>query len=124
MEIEFKKVSTLKGFDSREFDLNPKAYGLEWEKWHEVPQALALAEELCAASCDDICIAIVKGEAGEYVLAKEDTMRDIRMILFNAQQEYRHLAILRAITYNRGKGPLSKYWFDQHLAYSPGKVVL
>lgn len=81
--VELKKVEQLKEFDSQNFKLNPRYWGYHSEDAHSCKAIVDLAEEL-AKEVDGICIAIVKDEISEFILATSNGYSS-EFVLFNAE---------------------------------------
>lgn len=121
--VEMKKISEFGDFDPKEFCVKPSYWGYDMEYSYHATEAMEKAKEL-AASVDGICIAIVHTITGDFVLGESCSKGcSSKFILFNATGCYRAEAEVRAITYNTGRGALSRYWYDKFIKYQPGSEV-
>ena len=110
------KIKDLEGYDPDEFCVSPSRWGYgEVEGFPS--EALLLMAQKKATTVDDICIIVVTDELGEYVIGC-----DGRLELFNAAPVYGKTGV-RTVTYNRGRGALTDYSYDQMVVYRPGSTV-
>ena len=110
------KIKDLKGYDPDEFCVSPSRWGY-WDVEGFPPETLLLMAQEKAAAVDDICIIVVTDELGEYVIGSGG-----HLMLFNAAPVYDKTGV-RAVTYNRGRGALTDYLYDQRVVYRPGSTV-
>ncbi len=110
------RIKDLKGYDPDEFCVSPSSWGYRDVEGYPSEALLLMAQEK-AATVDDICIIVVTDELGEYVIGDGGHLR-----LFNAAPVYTKTGI-RAITYNTGRGALTRYRYDQRFEYRPGSTV-
>ncbi len=110
------RIKDLEGYDPDEFCMSPSSWGY-WDVERYPSEPLLLMAQEKAATVDDICIIVVTDELGKYVIACGGHIK-----LFNAAPVYTKTGI-RAITYNTGRGALTKYLYDQRVEYRPGSSV-
>ncbi len=116
--IEMKRIDSFEGFDPKEFCVKPSYWSYDFE--HGANEVMEEAKKL-AESVDGICIAIVHSTTGDYVLGESCTKGcSSKFILFNAAECPRAQAEVRAITFNTGRGALTRYWYDRFVRYQPG----
>ncbi|MBR6168705.1 hypothetical protein IKQ74_02060 [Candidatus Saccharibacteria bacterium] len=110
------RIKDLEGYDPDEFCISPSSWGYRDVEEYPSETLLLMAQEK-AATVDDICIVVVNDELGEYVIGCGGHLK-----LFNAAPVYTNTGI-RAITYNTGRGALTRYWYDQRVEYRPRSTV-
>ena len=120
MTVEMKKIEYFDGFDTKEFCVKPSYWGFDVEFSYNAKEAMEKAKEL-AASVDGICVAIVHSVTGDFVLGEPCAKGcSSKFILFNSTECEREKAEVRAITFNTGRGALTRYWYDRFVRYQPG----
>ena len=123
MTIEMKKICDFANFDSAEFCVKPSYWGFDMEQSYDAKEAMEEARKL-AVSVDGICIAVVHHATGNFVLGESCSKGcSSKFILFNAAECTRANAEVRAITFNTGRGALTKYWYDRFVRYQPGSIA-
>ena len=123
MHIAMKKIEEFDGFNAKEFCVKPRYWGYQMVYSYEAKEALEEAKKI-AERIDGICIAVVSDNLGEYVLGEScDKGCSSKFILFNAKTTGRVDAEVRAITYNTGRGALTKYGFDKWIKFQKGSIV-
>ncbi len=121
--IEMKKLNSFDRFDPKEFCVMPSYWSYDFEYGYDVKELIEEAKRL-AESVDGICIAIVHGITGDFVLGESCSKGcSSKFILFNATECSRAQAEVRAITFNTGRGALTRYWYDRFIKYKPGSIV-
>lgn len=119
MKVEMKKIEGFDGFDPKEFCVKPSYWGFDVEYSYNAKEAMEEAKEL-AASVDGICVAIVHSVTGDFVLGESCSKGcSNKFILFNAVECCREKAEVRAITFNTGRGALTRYWYDRFVRHQP-----
>ena len=114
--IRAVKIRDLEGYNPDEFCVSPSNWGYRSVEEYPSEALLSMAQEK-ASAVDDICIIVVADQLGEYVITS-----GYRLRLFNATLTYDKTGV-RAVTYNRGRGALTAYWYDRRVVYRAGSMV-
>lgn len=121
--IEMKKIDSFDGFDPKEFCVKPSYWSYDFELSYDAKELMEEAKGL-AESVDGICIAIVHSATGDFVLGESCTKGcSSKFILFNAAECPRAQAEVRVITFNTGRGALTRYWYDRFIKYQPSSIA-
>ena len=124
IQIQMKKIVDMEEFDAEEFCITPSYWSYRRVNYYNANAKDAMEEaKKLAESVDGICIAIVKDPLGEYVLGEHtDKGCSSKFMLFNAAETGRVDAEVHAITFNTGRGAMSRYWTDRWLKYQKGSI--
>ena len=123
ISIKMKKIAEIEGFNPREFCVKPSYWGYDYVSVYKAKELVVQATEL-AKAIDGICIAVIEDDLGTYVLGEPCTKGcSSKFLLFNAVECGRTGAQVRAITFNTGRGALTRYWYDEWIRYQPGSTV-
>ena len=123
MNITMKRITSFEGFDAKEFCVKPSYWGYQMVYSYDAKEAMEEAKRL-AEGIDGICIAIVSDDLGEYVLGESCNKGcSSKFIIFNAKTTGRVDAEVRAITFNTGRGALTRYWYDEWIKFQKGAIV-
>lgn len=118
--IEMIPIEQLEGFTAEEFVVHPKYYDFLY-----VESAKELMEEAMklADTINSICIAKITDHLGSYVLGESCVKGcSAKFILFNATNTNRIDAEYRAVTFNTGRGALTRYWYDRWVKFQRGST--
>lgn len=123
MQIKVVPINELKGFNLDEFNLSEYPYPdiMLYKLDAQVQmQALELAKTV-----NNICFVIVETDEGPKVVTQSlNKGMSSALVLYNAKEvdENTNCEKVHAITFNTGRGALTRYWTDKYLAYEKGKV--
>ncbi len=116
-------IKELTGFNAAECCVKPGHYGTEMVHIRELSPELLDEIATAVQEIDSIAVAMVEDELGSYYVGTYTPKGWSRFVLFNAAETGRENAEIRAITFNTGRGALSRYWYDRWVKYRPGSVL-
>ena len=124
--IQIREITDLPNFDPDEFCVTPHYWGYSYVDEYRIPDIVEEAKKL-AENINGICIAIIHDGDTDYVIGERcnSGMSSKFMLLNAAGYDYKHPAKIeaRAITFNTGRGALTRYWLDWDLVYKKGSII-